>query len=193
MIPAHALFSKAANSKFQDDSRIAGRLRASIEEYEDTQKFTVEYPVPITLDSGNEMWLPKEMVSPGHPLLIGYRYKYRSSDYEREGFPEHRKFLNDAAFLPFEANQRQEAEKMQKNLFHQKLQCSQIRITDLIDLRHCHATRARIEVKGFKGRLDSSFTEVIEREMNRDRDENGEIGNESQGLRLRFVLTDRNQ
>ena len=157
MIPAHALFSKAANSAFKDYPTLAGRIRHHVDGIIETRQFSLQstlFPT-ITVASGNEMSVCQQNEDGDFNLdhiLIGYRYRYASNHTEIE---EHRKFANDVALLPFE--EKEEAEKMQCTLYNHELRCTEIKRTSSADLQRYHEERARIEVKGLKGRLDHTM------------------------------------
>ena len=176
MIPAHALFDKAANNRFKLDHQIAGRIRHFIENDENDPSFAVENPYLVNCtkskpepkdaecQSAKEKtlyslkWHPAQPLSPGRPLLVGYRYTYRSDVSEQIG--EYRKFANDAVFLPFEPGNKKEAEDLQRELYSFNLyRQDQLHETDYQALigYYKKPTKTAIAVKGFRGYLNPGF------------------------------------
>ena len=165
VIPAHTLFSKEANDRFKNDHRSAGRIRDFIardcyRHIFSLQRPTVPTPEPLFDD----------------PPLVGYRYVYRASDYG-EQIPEYKQFMNDSALLQIQADKRDKAEELQRDLYdHNLFRQDELRPTNYQDLQEYHNRQTHISVLGFKGRLDRSV------DINRDYERSGK------GLRLTFTL-----
>ena len=85
-------------------------------------------------------------------------------------------FLNDSAFLPFNANKRDEADRFQRDLYdYNAFRQDQLKETSFADLQGYHQRQTRIAVKKFTGKLDPT---VKVKEDVRD----------GRGLSLRFTL-----
>ena len=176
------MFGKKANRALQEDNEAAEKIRSAINIYQKSQEFSLQYPVLQNVTSpsstGAEQgtfirsYLPEEIVSPGEPILIGYRYNFQPGD----DIAEHKKFLNDSLFLPFQPDQREDAEKMQKELKSlNMLRQDEIKNTSSADLQTFYNQRTHIEIKDCLGNLDRSVDVTFDEQTGK-------------GLRLRFTL-----
>ena len=127
-----------------------------------------------TANSWSQTW-PQESLFSSDPPLIGYRYNYQKAEFNKNP-GEHKLFMNDSLFLPFDVNKYQEAKELQRDLKDYNLaRQEELKPTSLKDLQAYHNENAAIAVKQFKGNLISV-------------DVNEDI-KKGTGLRLSFVLS----